>query len=64
MERVALSLGAAGQYKAAIEIYEKALALYEAEDFKRYWGQRLVNLAQFYEAIGDIEAARRTMERL
>jgi tetratricopeptide (TPR) repeat protein len=64
MERIALSLGASGEYEEAIEIYEKALALYEAQDFKRYWGERLVGLAQLYEAVGDIEAAKRTMERL
>jgi tetratricopeptide (TPR) repeat protein len=64
VERIALSLGAAGEYRRAIEVYDQALAMYEAADFKRYWGRRLVNLAQFYSAIGDEEGARKTMERL
>jgi len=64
LERIALSLSVSGKQEEAIGAYEQALSLYESEGFKRGWQQRIQNLAEMYNAIGDTEAAKRTLERL
>ena len=64
LERVALSLGASGEYGEAIRVYEQALSIFESEGFRRDWEKRLSSLAQMYNVIGDAEAAKRTKERL
>lgn len=64
IERLALSLADSGRYKEATENYEKALSLYESENFKRGWQERIKNLAQIYNLLGDKEAENRTLQRL
>jgi len=64
LERIALSLGASGEYEEAIRVYEQALSILESEGFKRDWQKRLQVLAQLYSAVGDEASARRIMEQL
>jgi tetratricopeptide (TPR) repeat protein len=64
VERIALSLAKSGRANEATSKYEEALSLFEAEGFKRDWGQRVQRLAQMYQESGNDVAARKTMERL
>ena len=64
IERLALSLADSGRYKEAAENYEKALSLYESENFQRGWQERINNLVQIYNLIGDKDAENRTLQRL
>lgn len=63
LERMAMSLSASGQNEDAIKVYEQALTVYEVTGYKRYWRKRLETLAGMYTAVGDLEAAKRTLER-
>ncbi len=63
LERLALSLTDSEHYKEAAENYEKALSLYETENFKRGWQERIKNLAKLYNLIGNKEAENRTQQR-
>jgi len=64
IERLALSLVDSKRYTEAAENYEKALSLYESENFKKGWQERIRNLAQIYNLIGDKEVEKQTLQRL
>jgi len=64
LERIALSLSTSGLHREAIEFYEQALSIFEAEHFTRDWEQRVQSLAQMYRTAGDEDMAKRTEERL
>lgn len=63
VERLALSLAASKHYKEGAENYEQALYLYESENFKRGWKERIKNLAEIYNLMGDKEKEQRTLQR-
>jgi len=63
LERIALSLGASERYQGAIQVYEEALDIYTFHHFRRFWEERLRNLAKLYVAVGDEQAAQRTLAR-
>lgn len=63
VERLALSLAASKRYKEGAANYEQALSLYELENFKRGWEERIKNLAQIYNLMGDKETEERTLQR-
>ena len=64
IERLALSLESSGEYRLAVDRYEEALLMYESEDFKRNWQERIDKLANIYHIIGDEESASRTRKRM
>jgi tetratricopeptide (TPR) repeat protein len=64
LERIALSLEADGKNEEAIDMYEQALSIFEAEDFRRDWGRRLQNLARLYSIVGDVDSASRIIDKL
>lgn len=63
IERIALSYESSGQYEKAASSYEEALSIYENQNFKRGWEDRIENLTKIYLALGDENAAQRTRNR-
>jgi tetratricopeptide (TPR) repeat protein len=63
LERMALSYRSTGLYDEAVTYHEEALSIFESNNFRRSWEDRIDSLVQIYTAKGDAAAARRTYER-
>lgn len=63
LERIALSYTSLDQNELAARYYEDALSIYERKNYKKFWDDRIKDLAKIYIALGDKNAVQRTLNR-
>ena len=63
LERVSISYANSSQYREAAKHYEEALSIFEHNNFKRFWEDRVKSLIEIYRALGDEDAVQRTIKR-